>query len=69
MRTIDPNPNVLKESITSHTRRMEHLLRRWNNHNIPNHMQMGLFIEGLKPFELMKFMKEKTPVDLQAAIN
>jgi len=66
MQTIDPNPNVLKESITSYTRRMEHLFRRWNNHNIPNHMQMGLFIEGLKPFE---FMKEKTLVDLQATIN
>lgn len=32
-------------------------------------MQMGLFIEGLRPFELVKFVKEGTLVDLQATIN
>jgi hypothetical protein len=30
---------------------------------------MGLFIEGLKPFELMRFVKKGTLVDLQATIN
>jgi hypothetical protein len=30
---------------------------------------MGLFIEGLKPFELMKFVKEQTSTNLQMAIN
>lgn len=49
---------VLEESIISYAGRMEDVLKRWNNHNIPNHMQMGLFIEGLKPSELMKFVKE-----------
>jgi hypothetical protein len=30
---------------------------------------MILFIEGLKPSKLMRFVKEITPTDLQAAIN
>jgi hypothetical protein len=30
---------------------------------------MGLFIEGLKALELMRFMKEGTPIDLQVAIK
>jgi hypothetical protein len=44
---------VLRDSIISYDGRMEDVLKRWNNHNIPNHMQMGLFIEGLKPFKVM----------------
>jgi hypothetical protein len=60
---------VWEESITSYVGGMEDILRRWNNHNIPNHMQMGLFIEGLRPFKLMKIVKEGTLVDLQATIN
>jgi hypothetical protein len=60
---------VLEESITSYVGRMEDILRSWNNHNIPNHMQMGLFIEGLGPLKLMKFVKEGTLANLQAAIN
>jgi len=30
---------------------------------------MELFIKGLRALELMRFVKEKTLVDLQAAIN
>jgi hypothetical protein len=30
---------------------------------------MGVFIEGLKALELMRFVKEGTPTDLQVAIN
>jgi hypothetical protein len=37
---------VLGESIISFVGRIEDILR-WNNRNIPNYTQMGLFIERL----------------------
>ena len=60
---------VLGESVDSYAGRLEDILRRWNNHNVPNHMQMSSFIEGLQPIDVIRFVKEGQPNDLQAAIN
>jgi len=48
---------------------MEDVLKKWNSHNTPNHMQVGLLIEGLRPLELMKFVKEGTPTNFPTTIN
>jgi hypothetical protein len=61
---------VLGESIISFIGRIKDKLRRWNNHNIRNRTQMGLFNERLWPSKWTKFVKEWTMVDhLQATIN
>ena len=60
---------VAGESIDSYYGRMEDILRRWNNHQIPNHMLMGQFVAGLNPPKLRIFVKEASPPDLQTAIN
>ena len=60
---------VAGESIDSYYGRMEDILRRWNNHQIPNHMLMDQFVAGLNPPELRIFVKEASPPDLQTAIN
>ena len=60
---------ALGESVDSYYGRMEYLLQRWNNHQMPDDYLTGIFIGGLYPPEFRIAIKEKSPADLATALR
>jgi len=58
---------VVQESIDSFYDRMQDVLNRWGNHQIPDEMLKSIFVGGLWPTELKMFVKERRPIDLTNA--
>lgn len=54
----------IQESVDSFYGRMQDVLNRWGNHQVPDEMLKSIFIGGLWPAELKMFVKERRPVDL-----
>lgn len=57
------------ESVDSYYGRMEYLLQRWNNHQMPDDYLMRVFIRGLYPLEFRIAIKEKRPQDLATTLR
>ena len=51
----------VNESVDSNWGRMNDILLRMGNHHIPNNFLRTVFIGGLHPFELRKYVREPTP--------
>jgi hypothetical protein len=57
----------VQESVDSFYGRMQDVLSRWSNHQVPDEMLKSIFVGGLWPAELKMFVKERRPVDLTNA--
>ena len=64
IRTIKMGVN---EGIDSYYTRMNTLLRRWNNNNMPNNYLVSTFIGGVWPEALQIYLREQNPSDLTTA--
>ena len=64
IRTIKMGVN---EGIDSYYTRMKTLLRRWNNHNLPEMYMVSTFVGGVWPEALRIYLREQNPPDLATA--
>ena len=64
IRTIKMGVN---EGIDSYYTRMNTLLRRWNNHNLPEMYMVSTFVGGVWPEALRIYLREQNPPDLPTA--
>ena len=64
IRTIKMGVN---EGIDSYYTRMNTLLRRWNNHNLPEIYMVNMFVGGVWPEALRIYLREQNPLDLPTA--
>ena len=64
IRTIKMGVN---EGIDSYYTRMNTLLRRWNNHNLPEMYMVSTFVGGIWPEALRIYLREQNPPDLPTA--
>ena len=54
----------INEGIDSYYTRMNTLLRRWNNHNLPEMYMVSTFVGGVWPEALRIYLREQNPPDL-----